>query len=148
VDKVIGAALKINSFKYLISHMQNFFGKDFVNISYDKVNHVIVLKWIISPTSDEYRETLNSLVSAMQHFNTGKVIANTIYLGTIHPQDQQWSVTEWFQQAVKVGYSKLAIIIPDDIFTQMSVEDTMNSADSSFPFAYFDNMDGAIKWIV
>ncbi|HEY8936291.1 MAG TPA: hypothetical protein VIM65_13755 [Cyclobacteriaceae bacterium] len=127
--------------------MQNYFEKDFIAIGYDKTNHLIVLKWKIAPTSAEFREGLHSLLAAIEQFKTGKVIVDTTHLGTIHPDDQQWSVTEWTQKAMQAGYSKLAIIIPDDIFTQMSVEDAMNSTNNILPFAYFSNMTPAMEWI-
>ncbi|MEO7989435.1 MAG: hypothetical protein ABI663_07840 [Chryseolinea sp.] len=127
--------------------MQNYFGKDFVTIGYDKANHVVVLKWIVPPTSDEFREGLYSLLAALEHFKTGKIITDVSYLGTIHPNDQRWSATEWLQSALKVGYSHIAIIMPSDVFTQMSVEDTMNQVDSPLPSAYFDNMEAAFDWI-
>ncbi len=127
--------------------MQNYFETDFVTIGYDKANHVIVLKWLVPPTSDEFREGLNSLITAMEHFITGKLVTDTTYLGTIHPNDQQWSATEWVHGAIKAGYSQIAIIIPADVFTQMSVEDTMNQVESPFPMAYFNNIEDAIDWI-
>jgi len=127
--------------------MQNFFETDYITIGYDKTNHVMLVKWIVAPTSTEYREGLNSFIAAMEHFKTGKIISDATYLGTIHPDDQQWSFTEWFQRAIKVGYSQMALIIPNDVFTQMSVEDTMNQVAGRFPFAYFDNMETAIEWI-
>ena len=127
--------------------MQNYFETDYVTVNYDKGNNLIILKWIVAPTSDEFREGLNSLIAAMEHFKTGKLVTDTTYLGTIHPADQQWSATEWVQGAIKVGYSQIAIIIPADVFTQMSVEDTMSQVDNPLPFAHFDNMETAIDWI-
>jgi len=127
--------------------MQNYFGMDYISIRYDKANHVVVLEWIIPPTSDEFREGLNSLLAAMEHFKTGKIITDVGHLGTIHPDNQRWAATEWLQSALKIGYSHIAIIMPSDIFTQMSVEDTMSQVDSPLPSAYFDNMEKAIEWI-
>jgi len=54
----------------------------------------------------------------MEYFKTGMVIGDTTYLGAIHPNDQQWSATEWVQSALQVGHSKLALIIPADVFTR------------------------------
>ena len=125
--------------------MQPYFKNDFVIIKYDKVNHVIIHRWIDTITSAEFREGLNYLIPAMKLFKTGNIITDTTCMGIIHPDDQHWSVTNWFQKALKAGYSKVAIIVPDDDITRMSIEDTMNQA-RPFLFAYFDNMDEAIDW--
>ncbi len=127
--------------------MQTYFENDFVTIGYDNVNHVIVLKWIIAPTSAEFREGLNSLIPAMEYFKTGKVIGDTTHLGAIHPNDQQWSATEWVQSALQVGHSQLALIIPADVFTKMSMDGAMSHVVSEHPIAYFENMEGAIDWM-
>jgi len=127
--------------------MQNYFETDFVTVSYDKANHLLILKWKVTPTSDEFREGLNSLIPAMEYFKTGMVIGDTTYLGAIHPNDQQWSATEWVQSALQVGHSKLALIIPSDVFTKMSMDGAMSHVVSEYPIAYFDNMEDAIDWI-
>ncbi|HTJ52231.1 MAG TPA: hypothetical protein VL443_22370 [Cyclobacteriaceae bacterium] len=127
--------------------MQNHFETDYVTTAYDKANHVVILKWKVAPTSVEFREGLDSIISAMEHFKTGKLIADTTHLGAIHPDDQEWSTTVWAQKAVSAGYSKLALVIPSDIFTKMSVEDTMNMDKTETPSAYFDTIDAAIDWI-
>lgn len=129
--------------------MQNHFETDFVTVGYDKANHVVILKWKVAPISVEFRNGLNSLITAFEHFETGKLIADTTNLGAIHPDDQLWSATVWVQAALKVGYSQIALIIPSDIFTKMSVEDTMNMNKDTLdiPTGYFDSMETAVKWI-
>jgi hypothetical protein len=130
--------------------MQNHFETDYVTTAYDKANHVVILKWKVAPTSVEFRDGLNSIISAMVHFKTGKLIADTTHLGVIHPDDQEWSATAWVQEALKVGYSQIALIVPSDIFTQLSVEDTLNmnkEETMDIPTGYFDTVEAAIEWI-
>ncbi len=126
--------------------MQTYFENDFITIGYDKINHLIVHTWIVPPTSDEFREGLNSLIPAMEFFKTGNIITDTTNLGIIYPDDRQWAVADWFQSALKVGYSQLAVITPDYVFTLMLSEDAMRQA-SLIQTAYFDNMEAAIDWI-
>jgi len=68
-------------------------------------------------------------------------------MGTLHPDDQHWAATEYYNNARKAGYSQAGFIIPSDIFTQMSVEDTMSQVESTFLSAYFDNMESAEEWM-
>jgi len=127
--------------------MQNYFETDYVTIGYDKDNHIIVHRWIVAPTSAELREGANMTISAMKQFKTGKVVWDTRNMGTLHPDDQHWAATEYYNNARKAGYSQAAFIIPSDIFTQMSVEDTMSQVENIFLSAYFDNMESAEEWI-
>ncbi|AYB32054.1 hypothetical protein [Chryseolinea soli] len=128
--------------------MQIYFENDFVTYSYDKVNHVIVQKWLAPPNSVEFRDGVKSLIEVMGHFNTGKVISDTTFLGIIQPKDQRWVSTEWIHGALMVGYSHLAVIVSEDALTQMSVEGIVNQRVAvAFPTAYFKSMEAAIVWI-
>jgi len=127
--------------------MPTFFKSNYITIDYDKINHVIIHTWLVPPSSDEFREGLNSLIPAMEHFKTGKIITDTTHMGIIHSDDQKWAVTDWRQRALKVGYSRLGIIIPADVFTRMSMEETIGRTVNQVPIAYFENTEDATYWI-
>jgi hypothetical protein len=90
---------------------------------------------------------MEALLIAVEHFKTGKVIADIVKIGTLHPDDQEWASTDWNSRAVKVGYSHAAILLPKDVYSQMAIEDTMNGVTGSVAFSYFDNMESALAWI-
>ncbi len=122
-----------------------FFEKDYIEIKYSREDHILVLKWLAWPVSAEYREGMNTLIDAMKHFKTGKLIFNLTNAGALHPNDQKWSVFDWHDRAVKAGQSHIALIIASDIFIQIAAEDTMK--DVTLPTASFDNMEAAIDWL-
>lgn len=127
--------------------MQTYFEKDYITIGYNKDAHAVVSQWTTPPTSDEFRKALDAILAALEHFKTGKQVSDTTHLGAMHPEDQKWVATDWFEKALKAGYSHLAIIVPSDVFTQMSVEDTFSNVTSPIPYTYFDTMETAIAWI-
>ena len=127
--------------------MKIYYDQDYVVVYYNADANAIVMRWKAASTSEEYRAALNALLAAIEHFKTGKVIAHTTHLGTIHPDDQTWSVTEWTIKAISAGYSHLAIVLPTEIFTKMSVEETMGQVTEILRFSYFEGMDAAIGWI-
>ncbi|HEY8937540.1 MAG TPA: hypothetical protein VIM65_20080, partial [Cyclobacteriaceae bacterium] len=59
----------------------------------------------------------------------------------------QWAVTEFYTNAVKIGYSHAVFLIPEDIFTQMSIEDTVSQVSDSIPLTYVTSMEAAVKWL-
>jgi hypothetical protein len=129
--------------------MVEFFEKEYASIGYDETAQAMILLWKIGTTSAEYRNTLNSLLLGMEHFQTSRVIVDTTHLGAIHPDDQEWSISDWTVRAMSSGYTHLAIILPDDIFTQVSVEDTMSLVeDRILQSHYFSSMQEAKEWIM
>ncbi|SKC54898.1 hypothetical protein [Ohtaekwangia koreensis] len=127
--------------------MEIYYDQDYVVVYYSAEANAVVMRWKAASTSEEYRAALNVLLAAIEHFKTGKVIADTTHLGTIHPDDQAWSVTEWTLKAISAGYSHLAIVLPTEVFTKMSVEETMGQVTEILRFSYFEGMDAAIVWI-
>ncbi|HEY8936289.1 MAG TPA: STAS/SEC14 domain-containing protein [Cyclobacteriaceae bacterium] len=127
--------------------MQLYLEKDYITIEYDEVNNILVQKWMLAPAFDEFREGMNHLVEAIVHFKTGRLLSDTTKLGALHSDNQAWVATVWFERAVKAGYSRVAIIVPSDIFTQMSVEDAISQVTNPIPFSYFDNPVEALEWM-
>lgn len=127
--------------------MQPYFNTDYASIGYDENAGSIVAGFKMPPLSDEFRAYMNALLSAMEYFKTGKIVADTTKMGTLHPHDQEWSYNEWNGKAVKVGYSHAAILLPPDVYSQMAIEDTMNAVIGAVTFSYFGNMEHALTWI-
>jgi len=125
--------------------MITFFEKDYIEIGYSRQEHLLVLKWLASPTSAEYREGMNAMIDAMKHFKTGKVIYNLTLAGALHPDDQHWSVSDWHPRAMNAGQSHVALVLAADVFIQMAIEDTMKEV--TLPTASFDNVEAAIDWL-
>jgi hypothetical protein len=126
--------------------MENYFEKDTFIIRYDEENHLLIHEWKVSPTSQEFKEATNILIPAFEHFKTGKLVADVRRLGAVHPDDQQWILTDWTPRVRKAGFSHSAVIIPQDIFTQMSLEG-MSDDLGDLPSKNFDNMEAAINWL-
>lgn len=127
--------------------MQPYFEKEFVSIEHDKRNAIVVIKWKSNPTSEEYRLGLNTLLSAMQQFKTGKVIMDIVQLGDVASEDRQWSTTTWTNMAVRSGYSHQATIISTDDFLRLTAEDVVSKEVGILLFATFDNYKAAQDWI-
>ncbi len=126
--------------------MRAYFDNDFVNIEYNTDHIFIVLKWKISPSSDDFRQGLHTLLLAMQHFKTGRVIIDARQLGTLSPEDQEWSVSSWTNKAVRAGYSHQATVVPKDVFL-MTPRSEMFTCIGILTFAVFDSLENAARWL-
>ncbi|SKC78956.1 hypothetical protein [Ohtaekwangia koreensis] len=128
--------------------MQVYFEADFFIIKYSEANHVVVNKWTTTPTSDEFREAMEVLLRAMIDFKASKVISDTTCMGALLLEDQEWAASDWYMRAIEVGFSYNAIIISSDLFSEMSVQGTLDSvADSVTVNRYFSSMEDAMVWI-
>jgi hypothetical protein len=126
--------------------MQNYFKADYARIDYDAESNAVVFIWLIPGSYDEFRESMEKIMEAEQYFKTGKLIVDTNHQGIIHPDNQKWLATDWWERAAKIGHSHAAIIMPKDILAAMSVDETMARVNGVI-VGYFNNMEDAIEWI-
>lgn len=123
------------------------FKNDVVNISYDP-NGIIHYSWNTTPTSEEFRFALNKGLEVIKATKANKWVGDVRQLGAIDVSDQTWVNTEWFPSALQLGIKKMAVILGDDIFNQMSVEEIMNNVEGSdFVLRYFPGTEEAVKWL-
>jgi hypothetical protein len=128
--------------------MKIYFESDYFVVKYSEAIHAVVNKWITTPTSVEFREGMEILLQAMIHYNASKVVSDTTYMGALLPEDQEWAASHWYMRAVMAGFSHNAIIIPADIFTEMSVHGTLDSIEDSVTTTrYFDTIEDALVWV-
>ncbi|HTJ53264.1 MAG TPA: hypothetical protein VL443_27605 [Cyclobacteriaceae bacterium] len=128
--------------------MELYFEKDYLTIGYDKSCNSIIAVWKVPATSEEFRTGLLAHLPAMEHYKTTKIISDTVGLGAIHPDDTQWTITDWYPQASKIGWSHWGLIIPHDVFTQMAMEDPIdNAVNNNVVQSFFDNIETAKEWI-
>ena len=124
------------------------FINEFITVHFDGPSSAAVARWLVPPTSSEFREGLELMLTFMKKFHTGKLVVDTTHLGAIHEDDQTWAASDWYDKAIAIGYCKIAMILPTDIFTQMSVENTMASVkENVVSTAYFDTLEAALQWI-
>jgi hypothetical protein len=125
------------------------FKTDYLKIEQREPNDYLLMHWTTPPSSHEFRTGMNQLIEAIKNTKCGKVLTDTRNLGAISPEDQAWSAGDWAQEAIKTGYRKLAILMPEDIFGMMSVEDVMNSVqeENIVKFSYFKDELEASAWL-
>mgnify|MGYP001791209318 CR=1 FL=1 len=125
--------------------------ESFFEAEYDQSINTIVVRWLTSPSSQEFRIGMNHIITLLREYPTGTLLTDTTNLGAIDEDDQIWSYTEWLEQAVVNGYDTLVLVMSPDIFAQMSVEDIMTQANAAtkgrIVNQYFDNEQDAKAWI-
>jgi hypothetical protein len=108
----------------------------------------VILQWKNPPTSAEFRQGLSKGLATLQEHKLHKWIGDCTFLGAIDQADQEWSNSVWFPQALGAGITKMGVIVSDDIFNQLSVEEIMNKVEGTgFTSQYFPVLSQAVAWM-
>lgn len=128
--------------------MEIYFDTDYITVKYDPVYHIVISITKVPLTSKEFRSGMMAMLGAMQHFKAGRIVCDVTNLGALLEDDQTWAAKEWRPLAVAAGHSRAAFVVPDDVFTNMSMEDMMEKADNEVSLAYFNRKEDAIRWVI
>ena len=71
---------------------------------------------------------------------------------TINPEVIEWANSEWLPGMMKVGLKKMALIVPEDLFAQVSLEDFTDTAreyynEITLKSRYFTDIEVAKQWL-
>lgn len=73
----------------------------------------------------------------------------TSFLFTMHPEVQEWVNNTIFQDMRQAGVKKLALLLSNDIVTQLSIEQLIDDDPiKGFVTVFFDDIEKAKEWIL
>jgi len=95
-----------------------------------------------------YKAEILDMVVLFDKYKPKRVIGNQVDMQfSITPEIQDWLNETMISWYVKNGLEKLALVTSKDLFTAVSVEQTMEEApETPFAFQYFDDINKAIAW--
>ena len=126
------------------------FKSEYKTTDYDEHLSIITNRWTDAQMDDSiFQEEILIWVDFIEQFKPKGLIANTRnfnYLVSI--EMQEWTNTVVFPRIIAAGVQKFALVVNDDIITQLALEQTMEEEKTgSFASKYFDNEHDAIKWL-
>jgi hypothetical protein len=127
---------------------QTYFQTPYLVLQYNDQEKYTAASWQHFPLSDEFRAGMDQIIRVMEEKKIGKVLTDTRKMGAISPDDQDWSINDWLPRAFAAGYRRIAIVISEDIFNQMSVEDIMSRVEGvDFVTKYFPSLEAGRQWL-
>lgn len=125
------------------------FERPYITITYFEEENLVYTEWHGFANSEEYREVLNTYTAIAQKYNVTKWIGNTKHAKAIRPLDQEWTVKEWVLDFAKTNVRRMAVIVSDDIFNKMAIDNLMLKGNEivKFDTRYFSNLEDARKWV-
>jgi len=100
--------------------------------------------------NEEFQKEILIWVELVEKYKPKNLIADlTNFIFTINIELQDWTGNEVFPRLTAAGARKFAIIVSQEIVSQLSVEQTMDEANpSKLRSNYFASIDEAKKWFV
>ncbi len=128
------------------------FNNNFLKINYDAANKICIGEWTNATehaNAEDFKQWNNELVQRIEQNKSTGFLGNTLnYKFIISPELQAWSSKNIFEKFAKAGITKMALIVTDGIFQQISLEQLVDEyEEGNIETKYFTNIDNAQQWL-
>lgn len=100
-------------------------------------------------TTEEYISELEALIEMVKKYKPQKMFGDmSKFQYSITPTTQKWIVENLFPVYQSVDFEKMAIILSEEFYAQLSIQQTMEEDNTeSFETQYFNSEETAREWL-
>ncbi|MFB6146368.1 MAG: STAS/SEC14 domain-containing protein [Halobacteriaceae archaeon] len=116
--------------------------------TWDRSLGAVVMDWHEFAQGAPYREGLEAGLELVTEQGATRWLADLREMGTVAEDDQAWTNEQWFPRAIQSDLEYMAIIQPESVVAEMSVDNIMQEVgDGALTTHYFDNRRDAEAWL-
>ena len=121
--------------------------KPYVTIERDDHLKCLIQTWKGFAKSEDFRAAIHASLEVFKKEKINKIISNTKSAALVNKEDTDWVAQVITPQMVQYGLRYMAFIVPNDVFTQLSVDNFKKEANSVVSIRYFDQLETATQWL-
>ena len=121
--------------------------KPFVTIERDDQLRCLTQTWKGFAKSEDFRAAIEQSLEFFEKGDLDKIISNTKDAALVKKEDTDWVAQVITPQMVQHGLRYMAFIVPTNVFTQVTVDNFKEEADSVVSIRYFDKVETAKDWL-
>jgi hypothetical protein len=127
---------------------QTVFDKEYASLYYypeHKIVHHVFHKFIYG---DEFRQVLDKGIELFQQYGANKWLSDDRSNSALPTDDLTWGLEDWAPRVFKAGWKYWAILMPDKVAGQMSMNRIMKRyIDQGLVMQVFSDTDEALQWL-
>lgn len=125
-----------------------YFDQPYATISWDDINHWVVLKWKGVIQGEKCKEAANKAIELLALKGGEKWLADDSEMGAWNQDDVKWLTEDWHPRVVAAGLKYMAIITPGGALGRLSSNNINRKVVSgSVTAVYFNTAEEAKQWL-
>lgn len=121
---------------------------DFASVAYDRESGAVIGQLREFTEGEPFREYMEAIIEALEAEGSDRVLADTSQFdAALTQEDQVWSVQDWSPRAEDAGLEHMALVMPESVVAEMSIDSVVEMADDSINRGLFDDVDEAKEWL-
>lgn len=124
-------------------------GKEvYATLTYEKENGLIYLDWNGYLNVELVKAGSEELLQMIKQLKAKKVLVDNRKVSGPWQAANEWYQNDWNPRAAKEGLSDMAVIMSDNIFTQLSLQGFTKVTQGVYTVGIFNSEPQARKWLV
>jgi hypothetical protein len=121
----------------------------YLTVSWDDSFNGVLMDWKGSfQKGEQIKEGLDAGMDFLVQKKSTRWLANTKELSVFNKETQTWINENWFPRFMNTTARYMAVVVPANVLSQMSVESVMKTANgSNLTVRNFSDVDEARKWL-
>lgn len=117
-----------------------------VVIECDENTKCLIQNWKGLAGSLRFRESIEKTIELFEEKKLDKILSNTKESGMVKKVDTDWVGTYAMPILIKNGLKFMAFVVPNNIFTQRSIDNFKHNAPGPVEIRYFNDDAQAREW--
>lgn len=130
---------------YAVRNSEIIFQLKNITIKYLPDKRLIVQSWFDFVTSDDFRKAIDFTCSFAENNPVHFIVSDALKQAAISPTDSSYAAAV-MPQLVALGLKAFAFVIPEDIFTKISLK-KFSDLEQTHQVQYFYDFEEAMNWI-
>ncbi|MUV90137.1 hypothetical protein GJ629_09750 [Halapricum sp. CBA1109] len=124
-----------------------YYDEPYATAWYDEDADAVVGELTEFTDGEAFRTYMEALIDAIEDTGTDTILADTSeFDSALTEEDQVWSVRDWAPRAEEAGLEHMAMVMPEAVVAEMSVDSIVEMADDSLNRELFDDFEAAKAW--
>lgn len=125
-----------------------YYESDELTIEWEPTIEAVVMDWHAFAKGEAYRNGLDKGLELVEDKGATNWLADLRDLGTVTQEDQEWTQNEWHPRAFETTLSNIAVLQPESVVANMSVDDLVEEFGSNDNKSrIFSDRDEAESWL-
>lgn len=123
----------------------------FCSIEFDAATATVKHNWTAATsemTNEEFQVAERSLADVIKANKPRCIQTDALEFNfVISPDLQEWNAVTVLELFASLGGKKIGILIPPDIFAQVSIQQALDESESAFETRYFESRKDQTEWL-
>jgi hypothetical protein len=128
---------------------QTIIDNEYVTLKYYPDRGIVYHRFHQFVFGDEFRSALDKGTETLQRYGATKWLSDNRERGALPTNDMEWTHNDWFPRTVKVGWKHWALVMPEKMIGQISMQRAVDYYSSQgVNVQVFTDPDAALQWLI